>query len=238
MPRPRYSIAIETSTRAGELALGRDDALIETVALPPQRRHHVGLMPGIDRVCRAHGLTPPDIGQAYVSLGPGSFTGLRVAVAAAKMLALAAAVELVGVPTLDVLARNAPHDHAYVAPCLNLKGETVYCGVYHRQAHAMTPVVEPALRTLDELLREAPRPVALLGEVLPPLPADSGEAVTVLPAKLARPRAGTVWQLGHELAGAGRYADPMAFEPVYGRRPEAVELWERRRASLPADSSA
>ncbi len=85
----RYNLAIETSSRSASIALGCADRLIEAVDLPPQRRHNVGLMPAIDRLCGAHGVTPRDLAEVYVSLGPGSFTGLRVAVAAVKMLALA-----------------------------------------------------------------------------------------------------------------------------------------------------
>lgn len=232
MPVAPYSLAIETTSRVGEIALGRADALLDTVTLPPQRRHHVGLMPGIEGLCRAHGLGPRDIGEVYVSLGPGSFTGLRVAVAAAKMLALAGGVKLVGVPTLDVVAHNAPPAHAHVAACLNLKRETIYCAVYRREGGQMTPIVPPALRALPELLHEAPRPVAVVGELLPePAPGDDAQ-VTVLPPELARGRAEVVWHLGRALARAERYTDPLAIEPMYIRRPEAVELWERRHGPL------
>ena len=232
MSRSRYSLAIETSTRACELALGRDDGLIETVTLPSQRRHHVGLMPGIDNLCRNHAIGARDIEEVHVSLGPGSFTGLRVAVAAAKMLAIAADVKIVGVSTLWVVAHNGPAEHQHVAACLNLKRDTVYCAVYRREAEEMVPVLEPGLRTLTELLHQAPRPVALLGEMLPQLPRESCEGISVMPPEQARPRGETVWRLGRRLAAAGRFTDPMELEPMYVRRPEAVELWERRHPSV------
>lgn len=216
MPARRYSLAIETSSRRGELALGRDDALVESLALPAQRRHHVGLVPGMERLCGAHGIGPADLAEVYVSLGPGSFTGLRVSLAAVKMLALAGGVRVVGVPTLEVVAAEAPAEHTCVGACLNHKRETVYCAVYRREGERMVRVTEAAVRTLDELRAQRPRPTVLVGD---------------LPPARAQPRAATVWRLGRARAAAGCDADAFALEPIYGRRPEAVELWERRIAS-------
>lgn len=223
------NLAIETTSRQGSLALGRGDALLDTMDLPAQRRHHVGLVPGMDALCRAHGHGPADVAEIYVSLGPGSFTGLRVAIAAVKMLALARSVKVVGVPTLAVLARQAPVAQGHVAPCLSLKRGQVYCGVYRRASEACEEVLPPALRTLEDLLRDAPRPVALLGEMLPDLPVDLDAQVTVLPGEAARPRCESVWQLGRIMARSGEYTDPLTLEPLYVRRPEAVELWAQRQ---------
>ena len=220
-----HNLAIETSSRRGALALGRGDTLLETVELPQQRRHHVGLMPGIDALCRARDLTPHDLGEVYVALGPGSFTGLRVAVAAVKMLALARDMKIVGVPSLDVLARNAPAEPAHTAVCLNAKRGTVYCAVY-RQGEMIVP---PALRTMDELLSEAPRPLALIAEKLPDDSPYAGRDVTCLSAATAQPRAEAVWRIGRAMAQRGEYADPMTLEPLYIRQPEAVALWDERQ---------
>ncbi|MFW6059208.1 MAG: tRNA (adenosine(37)-N6)-threonylcarbamoyltransferase complex dimerization subunit type 1 TsaB [Phycisphaeraceae bacterium] len=237
MAPSQYNLAIETTSRQGTLALGRGEALLEVIDLPVQRRHNVGLVPGIDRLCRAHGVTPTGLDEVYISLGPGSFTGLRVAVAAVKMLALARGVKVVGVPTLEVVARQADPAHEHVAVCLNLKRDEVYCGVYRRQGEDVHPVTRPALRTVAALLCEAPRPVALLGEMLPELPADMDEQVTVLPPEAARPRAENVWHVGRALAQRGAYSDPFTLEPMYVRRPEAVELWERRVSDRSAAAS-
>ncbi len=133
-----------------------------------------------------------------------------------------------GVPTLEVVAHNAPPAHEHVVVCLNLKRGTVYCAVYRRSGETLVPTIEPALREMEALLREAPQPVALLGEMLPELPGEGMEGVTVLPAEMARPRAAVVWHLGRDRAVRGEYDDPLTLEPRYVRRPEAVELWERR----------
>jgi len=232
VPEPRHNLAIDTTTRQGSITLGRGDTVLQSVDLPAQRRHHVGLMPGIDQLCREHNVTPADLAECYLTLGPGSFTGLRVAVAAAKMLALAHPLKLVAVPTLDAVAHNAPPEHTHIAVGLNLKRGTMYTAAYQRTDDTLTQTRAPELRTIDELLQHTPRPLALVGEVLPELPDDHAQNdITVLPPEYARPTSATVWALGRALAARHEYADPLTLEPHYVRRPEAVELWDQRAKS-------
>ncbi|GAB4108746.1 MAG: tRNA (adenosine(37)-N6)-threonylcarbamoyltransferase complex dimerization subunit type 1 TsaB [Phycisphaeraceae bacterium] len=227
-----YNLAIETSGRSGSITLGQHDSVIATADLPHKRRHNVELIPMIDQLCKGHGITPALIGQVYVSLGPGSFTGLRVGIATVKMLALAHPIQVFGIPTLDVLAENAPKEAEHVAVCLNLKRDTVHCAVYQRTADNWQPTVEPALRTLIELLELAPRPLHLIGDPLPPLP-DSTQDVTVLPPTYATAQSEAVYKLGR-LAAATRPADdPMKLAPLYIREPEAVTLWNEKHGPPP-----
>lgn len=228
-----YNLAIETSGRSGSVSLGRGDEVIDSAALPHKRRHNVELTPTIDALCRRHGVTPGMIGQVYVSLGPGSFTGLRVGVTTAKMLALAGGGEMkvFGIPTLDVLAENAPSDAEHVAVCLNLKRGTVHCAVYKRDGDGWSTIVEPGLRTLDELLDKAPRPASLIGEKLPEPPEvveDRWEGVTVLGHEFAEGRSEAVYKLGRRAAAERESDDPMKLVPLYVREPEAVTLWEEK----------
>src|SRR5688500_8967170 len=108
MPPGAHNLAIETSTRVGSVTLGRGDEVVQTVEMPEQRRHTVDLMPTIDKLCQRHSLAPADIGEMYVSVGPGSFTGLRIGIATAKALAQVLGMRLIAVPTLEVVAQNVP----------------------------------------------------------------------------------------------------------------------------------
>ena len=230
MPEREYNLAIETSGRSGSVSLGRGDTLIDSAELPHKRRHNVELIPMIDALCRRHDVAPGVIGEVYVSLGPGSFTGLRVGVTTAKMLALAGGgdVKVFGIPTLDVLAENAPHDIDHVAVCLNLKRETVHSCVYKRAGATWSAMVEPKLRTMAALLGQAPRPVSLIGDPLPELPEGLGEGVTVLGPELAEGRSHAVFELGRRAAARREPDDPMKLVPLYIREPEAVALWEQK----------
>lgn len=222
------SLAIELSSPHGSIAIGRGDDLLTCVDVAQSRRHNLDLMPTIAAAFDQLGLSVADLGETYVSIGPGSFTGLRIAVATAKMLAMTRGVRLIGVPGLDVLVHNAPPDVRHVAPCLNLKRQSMWCAVYRLWGESWQIELEPALRSFDELLAAAPHPVALLGDPLPEAPTTDG--VTMLPAALATPRADVLWRLGRSLAQRQRFDDPAMLWPLYAREPEAVTLWEARSA--------
>ncbi|MHB1156642.1 MAG: tRNA (adenosine(37)-N6)-threonylcarbamoyltransferase complex dimerization subunit type 1 TsaB [Phycisphaerales bacterium] len=127
-----YNLAMETSTRCGSVAVGRGDELLAHESLPPQQRHTVELLPRIDALARRFGFTPHDLAEVYVSIGPGSFTGLRIAVTMAKMFARVTGCKLVAVPTLDVVVRNAPDDATNIAVMLNAKRGQCFTGLYER----------------------------------------------------------------------------------------------------------
>ena len=228
MPDRPYSLAIETSGRSGSVTLGRGDEIVTTVELQHKRRHNVELIPTIDALCREHDVKPDAIGQIYVSLGPGSFTGLRVGITTAKMLALANHVEVFGIPTLDVLAENAPPETEHVAVCLNLKRDTVHSAVYQRGGDRWSAIIEPKLRTMTELLEACPRPVCVIGDPLPVIPDGLQQGVTVLEPSYAEGRSNAVHKLGRHAAATRPPDDPMLLVPLYIREPEAVELWNQR----------
>ena len=203
-----HILAIETSSRRGFVALGRGDTVLEVVELPPKRRHNLDLVPTIDAVCQRHGLGPSVLGELYVSLGPGAFTGLRIAVATAKMLALTVGVKIVGVPTLDLLC--AQHPGAMV--CLNVKRDTAWSAAALAKGSPADAAYPPALRRLDDI-----RATGL------PLVADTLDDATP-----AEPDVRVLHQLGRAAAADNRYHDPLTLLPEYVREPEAVTLWDQR----------
>jgi tRNA threonylcarbamoyladenosine biosynthesis protein TsaB len=228
MPDRPYNLAIETSGRSGSVTLGMRDDVIDTAELPHKRRHNVELIPTIDALCRKHHVAPNMIGQAYVSLGPGSFTGLRVGITTVKMLALAQGVEAFGIPTLDVLAENAPSDTSHVAVCLNLKRDTVHSAVYKREGDGWSAIVDPMLRTMAKLLETCPRPACVIGDPLPAVPDAVADGVTLLDPEYAIGRSQAVYRLGRRAAATRPPDDPMRLAPLYIREPEAVALWNQR----------
>lgn len=234
-----FNLAIETSGCSGSVTLGRGDRIIASAELPRKRRHNVDLIPAMDRLCQAHRAAPASMGELYVSLGPGSFTGLRVAVTTVKVLALAGKIPIIGVPTLEVVARNAlgaPYDAAHAAVCLNVKHDRAYSSIFERRGQAMVAVAEPALRTMAQLLALAPRPVLILGGPPPPASEDLRDGVRLLPPAFAVARSEAVWHLGRVMARQGRFADPQQLVPLYVRRPEATELWLQRHGPPPSSA--
>jgi tRNA threonylcarbamoyladenosine biosynthesis protein TsaB len=230
MPDRPYNLALETSGRLGSVSLGRGDDLLGTRDIPEQKRHTVELMPTIDELCREHGVPPREIGEVYVSVGPGSFTGLRIGVTTAKMLAEVLGVKLVGVPTLAALALNTPAPQlpgVHLAVCANMKAGAVYAGLFAWRDGRWRPEREPALVAMSTLLEMTPRPLLILGDPLP-TPAVYDDKTSVLPAEHARARSEAVWRIGREKASGGEFTDPAKLLPLYVRPPEAEELWRKR----------
>lgn len=100
------ALAIETSSRIGSVAMTRNDRIIEESTFSTPMQHSAEIFPSIEGLLTRHGLTPENIGQVHIAIGPGSFTGLRIAVAMAKAMYLAQGVRIVTVDSLDVVAAN------------------------------------------------------------------------------------------------------------------------------------
>ena len=227
MPR---ALAIETSGRIGSIALARDGTVVAADHFPHGLRHSAETLPRIDALCRGQGWSAADLDEVYVSVGPGSFTGLRIGVTLAKALAMATGARLVAVPSVDVLARNAPGGAANVVVVLDAKRGQVYAARFSVSADGRWRTEEAgAIDAFAAVLARSPRPVHLVGDGVP---AGTGHVddvgVLVTPAEAWRPRAEVVAALGHAEARAGAFADPDALTPTYMRRPEAEEKWEER----------
>jgi tRNA threonylcarbamoyladenosine biosynthesis protein TsaB len=105
---PLWTLGIETATAAGGVALMRDATLVAERAFERGMTHGRDVAPAIEALLRAHGLTARDLGLVAVDVGPGSHTGVRVGVAAARGLALGAGCALAGVVSLEAMAADGP----------------------------------------------------------------------------------------------------------------------------------
>ncbi|MGL3608333.1 tRNA (adenosine(37)-N6)-threonylcarbamoyltransferase complex dimerization subunit type 1 TsaB [Rhizobium sp. G187] len=149
-------LAIDTAGVDCAAAVYDTDActLLASVSETIGRGHAERLMAMIDEALDAAGLEMDAIGRIGVTVGPGSFTGIRVGVAAARGLALALGVECVGVNTLAVLAHAAPPSDETVLAAINAHRDEVYVQAF-RQGQ---PSDEPALVTLEDYLVRAKAP--------------------------------------------------------------------------------
>ena len=231
MPR---ALAIETSGRTGSVAVVEAGAVLAEEQFPHGLQHAAGVVPIIDRLCRARVWAPGDLEEVYVSAGPGSFTGLRVGVTVAKSLALATGARVVAVPTAGVLARNAPPGWQNLVIVLDAKRDQIFTATFASDGASNPVVREPArLDSLSAVLARAGRPVHLIGEGIPFhqkfIPAGDPSVVVTGPESW-RARAAAVAEVGYEMARRGEFADPDRLAPVYVRRPEAEEKFEARAA--------
>jgi len=226
-------LAIETSRRAGSIALGRPGAAPRSMPLSPGRRHNVELMVAVDQLFREAGAGPADLGAVAVSAGPGSFTGLRVGMATARALVLATGARAVAVETAHIIARAAPAPEVpgeKLAVALAPKRGEAWGARYTWRGGGWHPDAPPALQPLEALWEASEGPLALALETAKE-PLDQPGHVRLLPPEKSAPHATATWHLGRERFAAGELTSPGDLLPRYGRRPEAVEQWERRVSS-------
>ena len=220
------TLALETSGRAGSVALARDGVVLAEEQFAHGLKHAAGILPIIDRLCRGQGWGPRDLEAVYVSAGPGSFTGLRVGITVAKALAFATGAKVVAVPSAEVLVRNAPPGWERVVIVLDAKRGQIFTAVFENRDGVAVVREGAHLGRLSEVLARTPRPVHLIGEGIPyhqeSIPIEDA-GVIVVPSGLWQARAGAVVEVGEGMARRGEFVEPDALVPVYIRLPEAEE---------------
>jgi len=223
------SIAIETSCRAGGVALGVGEKLCGAAGFDAFGRHAVQLISHLDKLLHSAGLQPANVAQIYVSAGPGSFTGLRVGITVARTLTqMLPKARCVAVPTALAIAENAAAlDWRHLGVLLSARQDQVYAAMFTRDGRRISPAGEPAVVAAGDFLARAPRPVTLTGEALE-FHDLGGEGVTLADKSLWLPSPECIWRVGRRLAAAGEFTDYNRLLPIYARPPEALRLWAGR----------
>lgn len=227
------ALALETSGDIGSVALGRGTEWLATATFEGPKMHAGDLVPTIDALCREHQVPPDRIDAVFVSAGPGSFTGLRIGIAVARMLALSVGARLVSVPSLNVIAQNAlqadpPPPH--VGVILDAKRGRTFAAAFHRDSDGYQQQDEPAEVEPEAFLRSLPSGAGVIGTGVPlHREAVESSGVTILPAELYPARAEIVYRLGSKAARSGRWTEPHLLRPIYVRAPEAEEKWRMRQ---------
>jgi tRNA threonylcarbamoyladenosine biosynthesis protein TsaB len=227
-------IAIETSSRVSSVALAEGPQILTEWTFETQAEHGRELIPTLEALCREQGWQPSDISQCHISIGPGSFTGLRMAVAFARTAALANGMRICAVPTLATIAENCTELNPVpdrVAVLLHARRGEVFAGIFDFQDGGYRTVVEATSASPEEIL-SATRPTAIIGEGITfHREAVSASGAAVVDETLWQPRAAMVHCIGWRMAQRGEFTPARSLVPLYIRRPEAEEVWEKRHGS-------
>ncbi len=139
---------LETATKNCSVALSENGRPVDVLEeASPGYSHAEKLHVFIDEILRRNRWKPADLDAVVVSEGPGSYTGLRIGVSAAKGLAYTLGIPMIAVPTLEVLARRLKIDRGFIIPLIDARRMEVYTTVFDKDYHRLTPV-EPHI--LDE----------------------------------------------------------------------------------------
>lgn len=235
---PRRLLAVETATRALSVAVldGEAGTLLAEVRSADSRPPSERLLPAVDEVL-ARARTPlAEVDAFAVSIGPGSFTGLRIGLATVKAFAFGTGRPVAPVSTLAALAARAAEAEGPVASALDARRGDLYAACWPAAAAEGAPLVPESVWRPEELAVRLPRPCTLVAgedaEAAARALAGAAEGgLHVLAGEAARPRARDVGLLGLRRLAADGGVAAEALAPRYLRRAEA----EARRTGRPLE---
>lgn len=221
-------LGIETATSLCGAAVVSGGTVRSAHAVEGRHIHAEQLMSIIDRSLAQAGVLLRDLDAIAVSIGPGSFTGLRIGLSAAKGLALAAGKPIVPVPTLEAIARQAVRAGAaapprQILPVLDARRDEVYCQLFEAAGASVRALDQERDMTVAALVDSlGSRHVLVTGEAAHRVQAEllrreggGGSHVAFAPPEAARCEAALVALIGEDLAAQGVVADLNDLEPRY-----------------------
>ena len=229
-------LAFETSAKAGSVALLEDQKLLGESYQNTGLAHSQTLMVMAEDLLMQCGKTVSDLTAVAVAAGPGSFTGVRIGVAAAKGLSWGGELPCYGVSTLEAMAENLGIYQGYVCPCMDARRSQVYNALFYVNQGIMERITEDRAIALSDLgaeLKEKDGPIYLVGDgavlAYKTLGADIPNLIPP-PALKQHPRATGVALVAAKKIAAGESGDGNALEPNYLRLSQAErERLEREK---------
>ena len=222
------ALSIDTTSSAGSIALVRDGALLAEFLVNCDINHSETIMPAISAAFDITKITMGDIDFFAFSIGPGSFTGLRIGAGIVKGFALATGKPVIGVSSLEALARNIPVSSLDVCPMLDAKRDEVYAALYRPSPDmGLVKVTGETVVNPSEFLKSIKRDTVFLGDgalrycamVRDILPGS-----IIAPESQCRIRASEVGIIGTQKFREGEVLDLLTFTPVYLRKSQAERL--------------
>ena len=227
-------LALETSAKAVSAAVTEDGKVLCSGYQDTGLTHSRTLMPIVEHILQNTGLSVSDMDTIAVAAGPGSFTGIRIGVAAAKGLAFAVDKPTVGVSTLAAMARNVAFADGLVICAMDARRNQIYNALFEAksgQLTRLTPDRAIALAELAEELKHDPRPKTVVGDgaaLCSGFLTEAGVECRIAPPHLRMQNAMSVALEAEEIAAAGKLVSAQALEPVYLRPAQADRLKQKK----------
>ena len=225
---PRLLI-LETSGKIGQVAVAEGARMGPVRSLSESRRHARDLAPTIIELCAARGWRVRELDAVIVSLGPGSYTGLRIGIMTAKTLAYAAGCVALGIETFAAIARQAPSQAKIVDVIADAQQQSIYVQRWCRGADEWQADTL-RIRTVAEWLMDLTQGIWVTGPGVhqhePMLPSLNPRA----PAEMRDPDLFGLLELGLLRWRNGDADDLWSLEPLYLRPSSAEEKWDRMSA--------
>jgi len=231
-------LAVETATGCQSVALMDGLILLARCDLHTAGHHGKHLIPTIDKVLRTAGHELSDIQGLAVSIGPGSFTGLRVGLATMMGFRMVTGMPLAAVPTLEAMAWNVRSSPMRLCPILKARTGEVYWAFYEWKESGLMQIGEDQVGPLRKLAEALTEPTMVYGEgwqanreELRRMLSISGKTVQEADADMMAASAVSVGLAGNEKIRKNDIAG-FGLSPRYVQRAEAELMMERRLAPI------
>lgn len=236
-------LGIETSSAVSSVALMDESGIFNELTVQAGLTHSEQLVPHIDLLLKESKVDRSELKGIAVSIGPGSFTGLRIGLGTAKALAYALQIPLIGVMTLDGMAYNFYNTAGLIAIMIDAQKKQVYEGLYTWNNGQLICLQGPTIKKRDEALQALNNRdefVTVLGDGLNKIAATlevDYPHIKLAPPHLRVPKASSLLlkALPQFLNGEDESAQ---LAPYYMRRSEAEVLWDARHPEAKTDSHA
>lgn len=227
-------LGIDTSTTCGSIGLIHDESVISEYLLNLSVTHSERLLDAIDLVLRKAHHALGDLDGFAISLGPGSFTGVRIGVSTVKGLAYAVQKPVAGVSTLDVLASQVSPTPYLICPIIDARKGEVYSAFYrYEESNCLKRLSEYQAIRPEVLFGMVKEPTIFLGNGVETYGEDLRNSLKsfalISPAALHIPHGSVVARLGVELLLRKDYLDLATFTPFYVRLSDAEIKWRERQ---------
>src|SRR3990167_8336087 len=224
-----FILAFDTATKTGSVAITYEDQLIVNYTRKSDISHSKRLLSSIELALKETSLTLEDISGFGVTIGPGSFTGLRIGLSVAKGLAYATGKPLVGVSTLEAMAFGLPFVPYLICPVLDARKGEVYAGFYKKHGPTLQRAFPEMVLPPKDLCQYIHEPVIFRGEGIGLyrdlfLQGLKKEAFFVAEGRSASVGA-CVALLAFEKIKEGQLEDISSIKPHYIRPSEAEIKW-------------
>ena len=225
---PSRLLILETSGRRGQVALAEGAALLAVRSLDEARRHARDLAPTVADLLASQHWKPRDLHAVIVSIGPGSYTGLRVGVMSAKTFAYAAGCSLVGVETFAAVAQQTPPGVPQLDILADAQKTNIYVQSFVQAADGWRATVALTIQPFADWLRGRAADAWVSGPGLLKWRTQLPAEVRVVDEAHWEPRPESLLHRGLARLEAGSTDNALSLEPLYLRPSSAEEQWRAR----------
>ncbi len=224
-------LVIETSTRQGFVGLSLGAKILGTRLLQESRRNARDLAPSVRGLLWETKYSPKDVDGAVVSIGPGSYTGLRVGIISAKAYAYALGCKLMAVETFAAVAQQIPAKADQVDVFADAQQDRVYVQTYRRNSDTLNfaAITDLEILAFEDWLQRPDKSSWVTGPGLKGKESRLPESIQTVAEENRVPTMASLVKLGLQKYSQEQWDDLYSVEPIYLRPSAAEEQWEKNK---------